>query len=135
MHWTAYQLVRMVNGLFVCWKEAAKQSGNEASQFFFKLAFSFTCYSHRGPNQRQHGLISVSDPRWCSWGGLLARLPCLYASVNRFQHVQAAGCLFGKFVQLSSIQAACKPFNQLPSRSISFQTVQPGLLTGPLWFV
>ena len=38
MHWTAYHLICMGNGLFVCPIKATgkKQSGNEASQFFFK---------------------------------------------------------------------------------------------------
>ena len=42
MRWTAYHLVRMVNGLFVCPIEATgkKQSVNEASQFFFKLVLA-----------------------------------------------------------------------------------------------
>ena len=37
MHWMAYYLVRMVNGLFVCPIKATgkKHSGNEASQLFF----------------------------------------------------------------------------------------------------
>ena len=37
MCWRAYHLMHMVNGLFVCPIKATgkKQSGNEASQFFY----------------------------------------------------------------------------------------------------
>ena len=42
MRWTAYHLVCMVNSLFVCPIKATgkKQSGNKASQFFYKLVLA-----------------------------------------------------------------------------------------------
>ena len=97
----------MVNGLFVCPIKATgkKQSGNEASQFFYlallvRLAGATT---NASADRSQY-----PDPRW-RWLGLACEttlpVPCLYASVNRLASchaVRATGCLFGKFIQLSS---------------------------------
>ena len=92
----------MVNGLFVCPIKATgkKQSGNEASQFFYlallvRLAGATT---NASADRSQY-----PDPCWRRLGlacETTLPVPCLYASTS-FHAVRATGCLFGKFVQLS----------------------------------
>ena len=76
MHWTAYHLVCMVNSLFVCPIKATskKQSGNEASQFFYlALLVRFAgATTNASVDRSQHPIRAGVG--WVS----LARLPCLY---------------------------------------------------------
>ena len=118
MRWTAYHLMRMVNGLFVCPIKATgkKQSGNEASQFFHlallvRLAGVTTNASvdrsqYPAPRWRWLGLAcKTTFPVHCLYLACTLPVPCLCASVNHLASchaVRATGCLFGKFVQLSS---------------------------------
>ena len=114
----------MVNGLFVCPIKAIgkKQSGNEASQFFFKLVLALLVRLAGAPTNTSADRSQYPIRAGVGWvSPRLARLPCLYASVNRLADCHATGCLFGKFVQLSSRSGCfCEPFSQLPNRSAWF---------------
>ena len=102
-------------GLFVCWKEAAKQSETslEASQFFFKLLLALLV-SHAGAptnaSTDQFQYLIRAGVGWVS----LASLPCLYVSVNMLFGPRAV-CLASLY-RFHVVQAACKPL---------FQAVQP----------
>ena len=107
MCWTAYHLVHMVNSLFESPIKATgkKQSGNEASQFFY-LALLVRLAGATTNASADRSLYP--DPSW-RWLGLTCKttlpVPCLCASVNHLASchaIRAMGCLFGKFVQLSS---------------------------------
>ena len=119
MRWTAYHLVRMV-GLFVCWKEATKQSGNEprGQSVLFQVTLSFTCYSHAGAPTN----ASADRFQYLIRAGVgcvsLASLPCLYASVNMLFGPRAV-CLASLY-RFHTVRAACKPFSVLPSCSARF---------------
>ena len=114
MHWTAYQLVRMVNGLFVCWKEAAKQSGNEASQFFFKLLVSLAGAPTNTSTDRFQYLIRA---------GVHGGLACATTLPVCFSKSLSA-CL-GHRLFVWQVCTAFIPFGLLVNYSTSFQTVQP----------
>ena len=104
MHWTAYHLVCVVNGLSGVPIKATrkKESRNKVSQSFFMLALTF--------------LVS-----------LIGEITLLVYFIKLFgQLSRPMGCLFGKLVQPLCCSAGCKPFSQLPSRLASFQTVRPG---------
>ena len=76
MHWTACHLMRMGNSLFVCPIKATgkKQSGNEASQFFYLALL----VRHTGATTN----ASVDRSQYPIHAGVgwvsLAKLPCLY---------------------------------------------------------
>ena len=126
----------MVNGLFICPIKATgkKQSGNKASQFFYKLVLALL--------GRLAGATTNTSADWsqypiCAGVGWvsLARLPCLYLASMLQYIVWPAVMLFRlRAVCLASLYsfhpvwAVCKPFSQLPNRSASFQT-------GSAWFI
>ena len=96
----------------------------EASQFFFKL-LSALLVSHTGASTNASAdrfqYLICAGVGWVS----LASLPCLYASVNMLFGPRAV-CLASLY-RFHAVQAACKPFSVLPSRSASFQTVRLSL--------
>ena len=93
------------------------------------LVFSLASKTQARLNQRQRESDTESDPRW-RWLGLrLGRLPCLYASVHRwpaFMLFRPRAVCSASLYSFHAVRAARKPFNALPSRSASFQTVRPG---------
>ena len=83
MHLDSLPLCACSQQSFMCadksyWKEAAKQSVNEAVSFIFMLILALLVSLTSKTNQRCHGSISVSDHLCCIGWVLLARLPCLY---------------------------------------------------------
>ena len=96
----------------------------EASQFFFKLLLTLLV-SHTGAptnaSADRFQYLICAGVGWVS----LASLPCLHASVNMLFGPWAV-CLASLY-RFHAVRAACKPFSVLPSCSVSFQTVRPGL--------
>ena len=113
-------------GLFVCWKEVAKQSGNapRGQSVFFKLLLALLVRHTGAPTNASADRFQYLIRAGVGWVSL-ASLPCLYASVN-MEFGPRAVCLASSY-RFHIVWAACKPFSVLPNRSASFQTVQPGL--------
>ena len=119
-----------MHGLFVCWKEAAKQSGNEpeASPFFFKLLLALLV-SHTGAptnaSEDRFQYLICAGVGWVLLAGLpIDSLPCLYASVNILFRPRAVWHVCTGFV----------PFGLLVNHLACFQAVQPAFKPfGPVY--
>ena len=77
--WTAYHLVHMVNGLFMCPIKATgkKQNGNKDSQFFYKLVLALLvrlagATTNASADPSQHPIRAG-----VGWVWLARRIPCL----------------------------------------------------------
>ena len=119
------------------WKEAAKQSGNDASQFFFKLVLALLVRLAGAPTNASSDPSQYPIPISVGWVSL-ARLPCLYlactlpVSVSKLFGQQSCCLGYGLFVWqvcttfipfgllVLTFQPASKPFSQLSNHSAWF---------------
>ena len=109
-------------------REAAKQSGNEASQFFFMLILALLV-SLTGETQPTPARIDFSIRSALALvGSRLRDYLAWYTSVNRlasFMQFRPRAVCLASLYSFHAVRAACKPFGQLPSHSVSFQAIRP----------